>query len=54
VLLLERKEAAREKSREISLNDVMPYAKTVDTPNEGLAWDADASVPHWKYSCKSR
>jgi hypothetical protein len=54
VLLLESREAAREKSGEIGLNDAMPYAKTVDTPNEGLEWNADASVPHWKYSCKSR
>ena len=54
MLLLERKEAAREKSGEISLNEAMSYAKTIDIPNEGLALDADASVPHWKYTCKSR
>jgi hypothetical protein len=40
--------------REISLNGAMPSAQTVDTSNEGLAWDVDASVPHRKYTCKSR
>ena len=54
MLLLESTEAAREKRGKISLNGAIPSAKTVDTPNEGLAWDVDASNPHWKYTCKSR
>jgi hypothetical protein len=36
MLQFESKEAARGKRGGVSLDDAIPYAKTVDTPNESL------------------